>query len=196
MKIFLSWSGSKSHEVALLMKSWFEDLLVSIETFISSEIIGGRRWRHIITEELKNCSCGVIFITRDNQTNPWLMFEAGALSNRIDEALVIPILIDLKQAEVIDPLNSFQCRKFNKEGIFQVTRDIASYMQDKAPSKARLDKTMLYYWKSLEEDINKLHATLDPVLKGDKKDFLIQSVPWINKIILSDQQNSSYSREK
>jgi hypothetical protein len=81
MKIFLSWSGHKSHEIALVFRDWFPSIIQSIDPYVSSEDIDkGARWSTDIAKELENSTFGILCVTKDNINAPWLTFEAGALS--------------------------------------------------------------------------------------------------------------------
>jgi hypothetical protein len=52
----------------------------------------------------------IICVTRDNQREPWLNFEAGALA-KSSKGSVRPVLLDLTPAELVGPLTSFQLSK-------------------------------------------------------------------------------------
>lgn len=81
MKVFISWSGERSKKVALIFHEWLPQVIQSLEPFASSEDIEkGSRWNTDIAQELKESTFGLICVTKDNLSAPWLNFEAGALS--------------------------------------------------------------------------------------------------------------------
>ncbi|HYO23671.1 MAG TPA: hypothetical protein VEQ85_01855, partial [Lacipirellulaceae bacterium] len=77
--------------------------------YVSSEDIDkGARWSTDIAKELEAAQYGMICITKENVTAPWINFEAGALSKSLDKSSVTPFLLDIKRSEVQGPLLQFQ----------------------------------------------------------------------------------------
>ena len=109
MKVFLSWSGHKSHQVALVLRDWLPSVIQSIMPYVSSEDIDkGARWSTDIAKELEDSTYGILCVTKENLEAPWLLFEAGALSKMMDKSSVCPFIFDLKRAEVKGPILQFQ----------------------------------------------------------------------------------------
>lgn len=79
MKVFISWSGDQSHAVAKAFYHFIGDCLQNVTPFLSSHNIdAGRNWPEVLRNELKTTGFGVLCLTPDNLTKPWLLFEAGA----------------------------------------------------------------------------------------------------------------------
>ena len=101
MKVFLSWSGTRSHKIALVFRDWLPSVIQEIVPYVSSEDIDkGARWSTDIAKELADSSFGILCVTRENINAPWLTFEAGALSKTMDKSSVSPFLYDIKRSEV------------------------------------------------------------------------------------------------
>ncbi|MFM4826935.1 hypothetical protein ACEUDJ_18950 [Aeromonas bivalvium] len=94
MKTFFSWSGNKSHQVAMAFSNWLPCVLQAVEPWVSSEDIDrGAIWLNEIFVQLKDTNFGVVFVTKENQEKPWLLFESGALSKGLTESRVCSGLI-------------------------------------------------------------------------------------------------------
>jgi len=95
MRIFLSWSGQRSRKAAEAFHLWLPDVLQSVHPWMSSEdICSGAGWNQQIRTALNDSNFGIVFVTRDNRESVWLMFEAGALAKHVDEARVVPLIVD------------------------------------------------------------------------------------------------------
>lgn len=127
MAIFLSWSGQLSHRAATVLKDWLGTVLPTISVFLSSEgIRSGERWHDKLSRALQDCSFGILLVTRDNQSSPWLVYEAGALSKVIDTGRVVPFLLNLRPAELRSPLSHFQAVEPNREQVSRLLVDCNS----------------------------------------------------------------------
>jgi hypothetical protein len=104
MKVFISWSGDKSRNVAVALRDWLPSVINCIQPFVSSEDIhAGTRWQQEIADQLDTTNFGVVCVTKENQLSPWLNFEAGALAKAVDLSRVVPLAIDLKPSDVKIP---------------------------------------------------------------------------------------------
>jgi hypothetical protein len=160
MKLFLSWSGDLSHEVALLLRNWIPQVIQSVEPYVSSEDIDkGTRWSTDIAKELESSFFGIICVTKDNIASPWVNFEAGALSKAIDSSKVCPLLFNIKRSEVNGPLLQFQSTVFEKEDFKKLMTSINSSLDPHALPVAVFDRSFEKWWPDLEEKINQLKAT-------------------------------------
>ena len=77
--------------------------------FSPSDIEKGSKWDTEITGALNDARMCIIALTRENLTSKWILFEAGAISQSVDDkSLVCPILFGIEPTEVEFPLASFQ----------------------------------------------------------------------------------------
>lgn len=161
MKVFISWSGARSKKVALIFRDWLPTVIQALEPFVSSEDIEkGARWNTDIAQELKEASFGLICVTKDNLTAPWLNFEAGALSKSIDNSYVAPLLFDVKPSELkSSPISQFQATSFNVEDVKRLVETLNAAAGN-CLSSARLDKAFELCYPDLEKSLNELRSTI------------------------------------
>lgn len=160
MKIFISWSKEHSHEYALAFRNWLPSVIQSAEPFISSQDIAlGDRGIDEIESRLNAISFGVLFVSSENYREPWLLYEAGALSRAIEQAdvRVIPILIDINRAQLSgSPLSHFQ----NAESVMKDTfKKLCIAINDATAEPLnveRLERSFEKWWPDLEDDFGKV----------------------------------------
>ena len=163
MKVFLSWSGQRSHKVACVLRDWLPSVIQSVLPYVSSEDIDkGTRWSTDISKELEASHYGVICVTKDNVHAPWINFEAGALSKSLDKANVTPFLIDIKRSDVQGPLLQFQSVIFEKDELFK----LVSSVNNRIPQKNQLNESLLekafnVWWPHLEVDLKELEKSAE-----------------------------------
>ena len=107
MEVFLSWSGPRSKEIAEALKVWIPRVIQATKPWMSEKnnIAAGTRWSNEIAGKLQSTHVGIICVTPENQHNPWLMFEAGALSKIVSEAYVCPYLFGLPISQLSGPIS-------------------------------------------------------------------------------------------
>ncbi len=154
MKVFLSWSGSLSHEIALVLKSWLPAMLQSIEPFVSSvDIDKGSRWFSEIGNQLDQCDFGILCVTRSNATSPWILFEAGALSKKVGQACVCPLLIDMTPADLEGPMVNFNAATLDNAEILKLVKSVNSANGTERLSDAILEKTFSLAATQFQEEV-------------------------------------------
>lgn len=155
MNIFISWSGETSMKIAEELKNWIPKVLQSAKPYYTpSDIDKGTTWETEINQKLSECLVGLICLTVDNTEKPWILFEAGALSNRLDKSKVCPILFGLKKAEVTGPLARFQLTDFNKTDFFKLIQSINKSLEENAIDGSLLLEVFDAFYPKFEEKIN------------------------------------------
>ena len=160
MKVFISWSGTKSHRVAMIFREWLPSVIQSLEPYVSSEDIDkGARWSTDIANELEDSTFGILCVTKDNLEAPWISFEAGALSKTMDKSFVTPFLFDIKRSEVNGPILQFQSTIFEREDIKKLVTTLNKACAENGISDSMLDKAFDVWYPTLEKELNILHDT-------------------------------------
>jgi hypothetical protein len=157
MKVFLSWSGTRSHKVALVFRDWLPSVIQEIVPYVSSEDIDkGARWSTDIAKELSDSTFGILCVTRENINAPWLTFEAGALSKTMDKSFVSPFLFDIKRSEVDGPILQFQSTIFEKEDLKKLVATLNKACDKDGLSAERLGKAFDVWYPTLDAELSKL----------------------------------------
>lgn len=167
MKVFISWSGTRSRLVAELLKDWIACVIQVVEPWISSEDIErGSLWFSEITNQLKDTTVGIVCLTQENKEKPWIMFESGALAKGLSSNRVCPLLIDLETQDVKAPLAQFNLTLTDKSGVRQLVRTINSSLQETAMPIATLEKVFETFWPQFEENFRHI---IDNTSKPDEQ---------------------------
>ncbi len=156
MKVFLSWSGEQSKQVASALHEWLPLVLHYVEPWVSDlDISAGERWSQEIAAQLEACDFGVICVTRDSLNKPWVLFEAGALAKSMKDSRVVPLLLDLEFSELGGPLAQFQAKKIEQSSIEELIKSINKASDQRvAPDRAQELSTLA--WPKLEALITKI----------------------------------------
>lgn len=174
MKIFISWSGNKSQEVAKILKQWIPCVIQSVEPYFSSaDIDKGARWSTDIAKELQDASFGILCVTKDNLSSSWLNFEAGALSKSIEQSKVCPFLVDLKPSDITDsPILQFQMANATRDDVFKLFKSINLNLGDTKLSEDVLSTTFDTFWPKIEESLKAVASITDTAttIKKETKD--------------------------
>ena len=164
MKVFLSFSGDASHEIAVALRDWLPKVIQAVKPFISEDIGKGERWSVELAEALNETEFGIICITKYNSCTPWINFEAGAVSKAIPEAVhqswVVPLLFKTGSTEISDPLRQFQAASADKEGLFRMLENLNSKLGEDQLTPDLLKKEFDKWWSELEAILNSI--TVDP----------------------------------
>lgn len=194
MKIFISWSGNKSHKVALVFREWLPSVIQSIIPYVSSEDIDkGARWSTDIAKELADSSFGILCVTKENLQAPWLSFEAGALSKTMEKSFVIPFLFDIKRSEVNGPILQFQSTIFDKNDIRKLILTINKACTESTIPEKRLDTIFDTWYPTLEQDLNKLKDISDDIDNADS-DSLLHNSEILEEILNLSRDNQKLLR--
>ncbi|MFB8172634.1 toll/interleukin-1 receptor domain-containing protein [Kitasatospora purpeofusca] len=158
MKVFLSWSGERSKRAAEILKTWLPDVLQALDPWVSSrDILKGSRGSRDIANELEGANFGIICVTTEGQKSQWINFEAGALSKQIDEAYVVPFLIDLKPSDLTGPLAQFQATSSdNRDDTLKLVLDLNTALGDAAIPPDRVRRTFERNWPDLDQELEEI----------------------------------------
>ncbi|WP_405600376.1 MULTISPECIES: hypothetical protein [unclassified Pseudoalteromonas] len=205
MKMFYSWSGTKSHKTAMAFSEWVPCILNAVKPWVSSEDIDrGSIWLNDILEQLKDTNYGLVFVTKENQDKPWILFESGALSKGLNESRVFTVLVDLQVRDINSgsPLKHLNHTTLDKDGILKLLKSINKQLDSTKVQESVLEMSFNALWPVLETQILQIQSdepTLD-LPKRDDKDVLndiLDNVLIINKKVgRGGSTNSKYIDSK
>lgn len=199
MNIFISWSGDLSKQIGEIFKDWMPTVIQSIKPYFTpSDIEKGSRWENEISKKLSECSTGIIILTKENLKSQWMMFEAGALSNKLDKSRVCPILIEVDNTELTGPLSTFQTTKFSKEDIKQLMLNVNKQCGDNKLTDKVFEEVFKVFWPHLEEKVNNViekNIQNKDIVSTERSDReLLEEVLELSRMM--SRTNSSNSRDK
>jgi hypothetical protein len=162
MKVFISWSGPRSQQIAEQLRSWLRLILPAVKPFISSaDVDKGAKWQGELLKELADCKYGIVCLTPDNLTSPWILFESGALSKHLDSR-VATLLFRVPKGTVAQPLGMFQATEYDKEDIRKLIHNINKNTGDVRPDQ-EMDTVFDAMWHKLSEPLDLILAEISTI---------------------------------
>lgn len=156
-KVFISWSGDLSKSLAEEIRLWLPGVLQFVKPYFTpNDIEKGTRWSSDISKELENSDVGIICLTKENLNNPWILFEAGALSKNFGKSNVCSILFNLDTTDLSGPLTSFQATKFDKTDFKKLLTTINNTGGESKLETAVLNDVFDMWWPKLDKRIGEI----------------------------------------
>jgi hypothetical protein len=158
MEVFLAWSGFRSKAVATALLDWLPVVLPAVEPWMSqTDVADGRSRLQEIATKLLQADLGIFCVTRDNLADPWMVFEAGALSKAGGGGRVLPFLLDVGIGELSSPLAQFEAKRANRDSVWDLICSINRF--SKHPVEAgELTAGFELAWPKLESKLAEIPA--------------------------------------
>ena len=155
MRVFISWSGELSRQLAQEICDWLPSAIQFVKPYFApNDIEKGARWEAMLTGELSETAIGLFVITRDNVASKWLHFEAGAIAKTVNnKSRVCPILFGLEPTDLEGPLTHFPGTKFTKDDVQQLFMSINAAGGDAKLSEVSVGKVFEKWWPDLETSL-------------------------------------------
>ncbi len=151
MKVFVSWSGELSKAIAEILHDKIPTLLQEIEVFFSpNDIAKGDKWDKVLSENLVDCSHGIICLTKDNIKAPWINFEAGALAKTVDSK-VTALMINVQPSDIQGPLSRYQATALVKDD-FRKLLDSLNKDLTRSVDTERIDELFELIWPNMDKE--------------------------------------------
>jgi TIR domain len=153
VKVFISWSGPLSRQIAEALRDWLPMAIQAVKPYMSRrDNEAGARWEEIVSSELSASHFGILCLTPDNLKSTWLNFEAGALGKAVDRARVVPLLYKITDTDVERPLGMFMAKTLDREGVKETLETMNKHLDAEVRlDQATLDGAFEAMWPILEE---------------------------------------------
>lgn len=153
MKVFISWSGERSRQVANLLRDWLSCVIQAVKPWVSNrDIDRGALWFGQISTQLQDSTVGIICLTQENKAQPWILFEAGALAKGLSTARVCTLLVDLEPEHIKDPLAQFNHTKPDKDSMYALASTLNTALGEHGLDAKVLESAFQTYWPQFEAD--------------------------------------------
>jgi hypothetical protein len=169
MKVFISWSGEPSRKAAVFLKGWLRSVIQTVDPFVSSEDIRtGSRWFTEIGTKLEDTNIGILCLTPSNLKEPWILYEAGALSKQLKKSLLTSLLFGgLDKGDLECPLAQFQNILPDKEDIQNLILTINEQLDnEKRLSDTHMKESFDKWWPDLEKEIVGINTAAEDEAKS------------------------------
>lgn len=158
--VFISWSGRRSKAAAEALRKWLPLVVQSAKPWMSdADIEKGSRGLEEIGKALEGIKVGVICLTPKNLAEPWILYEAGALSKTLDAKTRVCtyLLGGLRKRDVSPPLGLFQATEADSNDTRKFVHAVNNALERSVPEE-NLDHLFRAMWPELEEKLAALPA--------------------------------------
>ncbi|HLP83816.1 MAG TPA: TIR domain-containing protein [Phycisphaerales bacterium] len=167
--VFISWSGSRSHEIAKLLAGWIPEIVHGVRTFVSSsDIDKGDAWTSVINASLADSSFGILVVTPENRNAPWLTFEAGAMAAKWTKPRCCPLLCALVPSDLAMPLAQFNATvASDKADVLKLLSTLSSIVEPGGVESQVLSRRLDRMWEDFSAPLSTILLTpLSPAERG------------------------------
>jgi hypothetical protein len=182
MKLFLCWSGRRSQNFAGILSGWLPKVAGDkLKPKVSREIEKGVVWFDALSRDLEGSGAGLLCLTPESLTSPWMHYEAGALSGTLGKTQrppegplpsqlqpIFPFLLGVEAGALTGPFAAYQSTSAAScEDSFRLIKSIASAMpKPERPTwdlRAKFDE----HWPVLQTELKAISpASIDEVFEG------------------------------
>jgi hypothetical protein len=157
LDVFITWSQKRSRALAEELQK-FVRLVTFAKPWISPDIPKGAHWPTELADRLRYARAGIVCLTPENVNDPWVLFEAGALTQTPLER-VWTVLLDLAPSDVPPPLGLRQHTEIKDKEDFLKMIDGINATTDSPHEQADLQQLFDKLWPDLDAAVNKIRTT-------------------------------------
>jgi hypothetical protein len=187
--VFISWSKERSRQVATALRSWLPNVIQALDPWMSDQDLDiGSRWNTEVSRRLDQADFGIVCVTPENQLEPWLQFEAGALGKALERSMVCPYLVGLNHPDLRFPLAMFQAARANREETHRLVHTINRTLGTRSLQVEQLDQTFNLWWPELESKLLKIPVQAEvPAPQSDTE--MLRELIGLVRFLIVDRSN-------
>ena len=198
MKVFLSWSGDMSKELAEALRDWLPAVLQAVRPYFTpDDVEKGARWIPEIAQELELSEVGIMCLTRESLSSSWVMFEAGALAKMLDKSRVCPLLFGIESSDVKGPLVQFQATPFSKTEVRKLVRTLNELCGEHKLADNVRESVFNKWWPELESSVSEIMKKHEQesgeAIRSDRD--LLEEVLALSRLAASFRRPDSHRRD-
>jgi len=191
MNVFISWSGDRSRAVAEALRDWLPKVIQALRPWLSvSDMEKGTRWSQEITGKLADSQVGIICLTPENLTAPWILFEAGALSKTLEQTRVCTFLTELDPTTVQWPLAMFQGTKAEKSDTKKLIETINRTLGESALSTQALHDAFEMWWTDLERKLSSIPKLAVPIQNSRSEKAVLEEILTLVRSLVRENESA------
>ena len=132
-------------------------LLQNLDPWMSEDDLDkGTRWGPEISKQLQDAQIGILCLTTENIAEPWINFEAGAISKQVGEARACTYLLGLNPNDITGPLAQFQASKADKSDTKKLVQTLNLLLGEGKVHDTALNTLFEKLWSDLETELNQI----------------------------------------
>lgn len=197
--VFIAWSGETSHQLAKAFYDWIPKVIQAKPWMSDEDIKKGARWYPELSSRLEEANFGLICLTPENLFEPWIIFEAGALTKAL-RSFAWTLLFNVKTSDVAGPLAEFQHTSIKRHEIKKLMLDINNALGEKKQiSEDIINSAFDSRWDELENILNKIMSSVAPgdeTQKRPDREILEEILDLVREMPKRIQINYKFDSEK
>ena len=190
-KVFISWSGLMSKNLANELHSFLSKVIPGIDFFVSSaDIKNGQSWLEVIKDEIVECDAAILCIYKENLESPWLNFEAGGVYFGGRQQSLYPFVFEHTDEGSRGPVSHLQSSSFSRNTLWEAVDELSKLTATRISQEVQL--SFNENWPDLEKSIDK--ALSDPDREAEKMkkgliaEFRTEEIKHNNKFLFSSSE--------
>jgi hypothetical protein len=159
--IFISWSKDRGKAAATALHEWLPDVIQAAKPWMSDKDIDkGTVWLDELTGALASLRLGIVCLTPESISEPWLLYEAGVIAKTLDRNTRVwtYLLGGLKKGDIPQPLGLFQATVADEVDTFKLLVSVNDALGEHGITKEAIKKQFGKWWPELEEKLSRLPA--------------------------------------